>query len=155
MLFMLVFAVVGAITLWVSFAAPKRGDTPGAVSVATVNGTPYTSGTTLKLGDVLTFNYIAGSMAGWEYPMIAVSCYQDVNSDGTVNTSITGPDIVYSWLDHPSATFSLSGQGQTSIWTLRGGGPATCRVDLDAYGWKSGKESTRVMATTGDFRVSG
>ena len=73
--------------------------------------------------------------------MIALSCYQDVNRDGTVDTNLLGPDVVFTWLDKPSATFTLG--GYSSIWTLRGGGDAICRAELDAYGWKGGKESTR------------
>ena len=81
--------------------------------------------------------------------MVVVSCYQDVNGDGTVDTNMLGPDIVYSWVDKPSATFLLG--AYASIWTQRGGGPATCRAELDAYGWKGGKESTRILASTGDW----
>ena len=29
--------------------------------------------------------------------MVAVTCYQDVNEDGTIDTRILGPDIVLSW----------------------------------------------------------
>lgn len=154
LMFVFIFAAVGAITLIVSFAAPKT-NTPGKISIATVNGSSYSSSTGLKLGDTVTFNTVAGSMAGWEYPMVDITCYQDVNGDGVINTQVLGPDIVYSWLDKPGATFSFSGQGQTSIWTLRGGGAATCRAELVAIGWKGGMESTRIMATTGDFSVSG
>jgi hypothetical protein len=108
---------------------------------------------TPKLGDTLTFATTAGSLAGWEYPMVVTSCYQDVNGDGVVDTNMLGPDIVYSWVDKPSATFLLG--AYSSIWTLRGGGDATCRAELDAYGWKGGKESTRVLATTGNWLAQG
>jgi outer membrane receptor protein involved in Fe transport len=77
---------------------------------------------------------------------------QDVNGDGTVDTNLLGPDIVFSWLDKPDATFTLG--GYSSIWTLRGGGDAVCRADLDAYGWKGGKESTRVLASTAGWTAS-
>jgi hypothetical protein len=97
----------------------------------------------LRLGGEVGFTTTAVGLAGWEYPMVAVSCYQDVNGDGTVDTNLLGPDIVYAWLDHPDVEFLLG--AYSSIWTLRGGGPAECRADLDAYGWKGGKESTRVL----------
>jgi hypothetical protein len=128
------------------------GSLPPSITIATVGGTSVAAATvkpTPKLGDSLTFATTVPALAGWEYPMVVVSCYQDVNGDGTVDTNMFGPDIVYSWLDKPSATFTLG--GYSSIWTERGGGAAMCRADLDAYGWKSGKESIRLLASTGDW----
>jgi hypothetical protein len=77
--------------------------------------------------------------------MVAVSCYQDVTGTGTIDTNLLGPDLVYTGLDKPTAQFLLG--AYSSIWTTRGGGPATCRADLDAYGWKGGQESIRVLAS--------
>jgi hypothetical protein len=85
--------------------------------------------------------------------MVALSCYQDVNGDGTVDTNLRGPDIVFGRLDKPSMTFTLG--GYSSIWTQRGGGNAVCRAELDAYGWKGGRESVRVLATTGNWAAEG
>lgn len=99
------------------------------------------------LGDTVTFTTTVPKLAGWEYPMVAVSCYQDVNADGVVDTNLLGPDVVFTWLDQPQAGFTLG--GYMSIWTLRGGGDAVCRADLDAYGWKGGRQSVRVLASTG------
>jgi hypothetical protein len=130
--------------------------TASSIAIATIDGTLMSAATTKPtptLGDTLTFGTTVEPLAGWEYPMVAVSCYQDVNGDGTVDTNMLGPDIVYSWLDKPDATFLLG--AYSSIWTLRGGGDAVCRADLDAYGWKGGKESTRVLATTSDWLAQG
>jgi hypothetical protein len=127
-----------------------------SIAIATINGTTMAAATqspTPKLGDALTFATTLASLAGWEYPMVAVSCYQDVNGDGTIDTSLLGPDIVYSWLDKPDASFTLG--AYSSIWTERGGGDAVCRADLDAYGWKGGTESIRVLATTGNWLATG
>lgn len=132
------------------------GSLPPSITIATVDGTSMAAATvkpTPKLGDRLTFATTVPALAGWEYPTVVVSCYQDVNGDGTVDTNMLGPDIVYSWLDKPSATFTLG--GYSSIWTQRGGGAATCRAELDAYGWKGGKESVRVLASTGDWLAQG
>jgi hypothetical protein len=85
--------------------------------------------------------------------MVVVSCYQDVNGDGTADTNLLGPDIVYSWVDHPDATFLLG--GSWSIWKQRGSGPATCRAELDAYGWKRGNETIRFLAGTKDWTAQG
>lgn len=123
-----------------------------SIAIATTNAATSAAATqspTPKLGDYLTFATTIEPLAGWEYPMVAVSCYQDVNGDGTIDTNLLGTDIVFSWLDRPNATFTLG--GYSSIWTLRGGGDAVCRADLDAYGWKGGKESTRVLADTGNW----
>lgn len=149
----LLFVVFTALLSAAIAAAAKPAATVSAsISIATVNGAAYT-GQTPALGDTLTFNTTVPKLAGYEYPMVAVSCYQDVNGDGTVDASITGPDVVYTQLDHPSAVFTLG--GYSSIWTLRGGGPAVCRADLDAYGWKGGVESIRVLASTGDWAAAG
>ena len=124
------------------------GSTPTpSISIASINGTSAasTQNPTPNLGDNLTFASVVGSIAGWEYPMVAVSCYQDVNGDGVIDTNLLGPDVVYTGLDKPTAQFLLG--AYSSIWTVRGGGSAKCRADLDAYGWKGGKESTRVLAS--------
>jgi hypothetical protein len=144
--------IVGATPALAGKGGGGAGSPPPSITIATVDGTSMAAATvkpTPKLGDSLTFATTVPALAGWEYPMVAVSCYQDVNGDGKVDTSMVGPDLVYSWLDKPAATFTLG--GYSSIWTQRGGGAATCRADLDAYGWKSGKESIRVLASTGDW----
>jgi hypothetical protein len=135
--------------------AGKRSASPSSISIATVSGSASTAaaGPAARLGDTLTFKTTVQPLAGWEYPMVAVSCYQDVNGDGFVDTRLVGPDVVFTWLDHPNASFTLG--GYSSIWTLRGGGDAVCRADLDAYGWKGGKQSVRVLASTGHWTAAG
>lgn len=115
-------------------------------SIAIVEPGPY------AFDDVLTFATSVEKLAGWEYPMVAVSCYQDVNGDSVIDTDLLGPDIVFAWLDRPDASFWLG--EYASPWRQRGGGPAECRADLDAYGWKGGQEFTRVLASAG-FVASG
>ena len=153
MLFSLSFGLVGGLIGWAAFAASPRVSGTNSIQISAVNGTPYSSTVAPKLGDSLTFATTVEKLAGWEYPMIDLQCYQDVNGDGTVDTNLLGPDIVFSDLDHPSATFKLG--GYSSIWTQRGGGAATCKANLVAIGWKGGKESARVLSTTGNFAVSG
>ena len=114
--------------------------------------TESTDGYWPRLGDTVTFTTVAAGLAGWEYPMVSTSCYQDVNGDGIIDTNLLGPDVVYTWLDKPDASLLLG--AYSSLWTLRGGGPAECRADLDAYGWKGGKESTRVLASA-SFHAEG
>jgi hypothetical protein len=129
-----------------------------SISIATLNGAAMSASTlspTPAYQNTVTWATTTGPLAGWETPEVVVSCYQDVNRDGVIDTTLGGPDTVYSWIDSPSAVFSFSGQGQTSTWSLRGGGPALCRADLDAYGSKGGQSTVSVLATTGDFAVSG
>jgi hypothetical protein len=131
------------------------GTTSSSIAFATIDGvsSASTQSPAPKLGDTVTFATTVEPLAGWEYPLVVVSCYQDVNGDGVVDTNMLGPDIVYSWVDRPDATFTIG--GYSSIWTQRGGGPAVCRAELDAYGWKGGKESTRVLTSTAAWTAAG
>jgi len=133
--------------------APSSGSS--SISFATVNGglvTTAPGSMTLKYGDSLTFATNAVGLSGNEYPMVAVACFEDVNGDTVVDTSVTGPDIVYSWLDHPDASFPLGGNGW-SIWGSRGG-TATCHADLYAYSMTGKGETIRSLATTGNFSAT-
>jgi hypothetical protein len=159
-------SIVGVITVLATMAATpafaaKGGGTPApttsSIALNTVSGVaaaaPDAQTPSAKLGDVLTFKTTVEPLAGWEYPLVSLSCYQDVNGDHTVDTNLLGPDIVFSWLDKPDANYPLG--GYSSIWKMRGGGAATCRAELDAYGWKGGKQSVRVLASTGDWAAAG
>jgi hypothetical protein len=126
------------------------GTTSSSISIASVDGAAAPASPTTKLGDTMKFNTTVQPLSGWQHPMVAVSCYQDVNNDGVIDTSITGPDVVYTQLDTPSVTYTLG--GYASIWTNRGGGPALCRADLDAYGFHNGGESIQVLATTATWQ---
>jgi hypothetical protein len=137
-------------------ARPPQGAATSSIAIASVNGTlmnaASTSSMNVKFGSSMTFATVVQSLAGWQNPMIAVTCYQDLNGDGVVDTSNTSNEIVYSELDSPSATFSVG--SQYSIWGQRGGGSAVCRADLDSYGWKSGVEYVQVLASTGTWAAS-
>jgi len=155
----LIALVALAVVAGAAFAAKggsSASTTSSSIAIASVNGTTMAASTkspSVKLGDSLTFATTVGPTAGYEYPMVDLQCFQDVNGDGVVDTSLLGPDVVFTSLDTPGATFTLG--GYSSIWTLRGGGPATCLANLDAYGWKSGKESIRVLAGTGTWDAAG
>ena len=129
-------------------SAAKPVPVVSSVALATVNGVPA-GGVVPALGDSLTFAVSVEKLAGWEYPMVDLQCYQDVNGDGTIDTSLLGPDVVFTWLDRPDAVFTLG--GYSSIWTQRvaaGASPdAVCVADLDAYGWRGGVQSVRVLAS--------
>jgi len=73
--------------------------------------------------------------------MVELSCYQDVNGDGSVDMNLAGPELVHLHLDHPDTTFTMYGPN----WTA---GDATCHARLLAYGWKGGQESVQVLAST-------
>src|SRR4051812_18476875 len=127
-----------------SFAAksPKGrggGTTTQTASSIEIDTVTNADGTSVKatagsvqpnLGSQLTSNTTVQALAGWQYPMVVIACYQDVNNDGTIDKSTTGPDLVYLQLDHPDATFVLG--GGWSKWLDRGGS-AVCEADLYAY----------------------
>ena len=157
----LLFVIVTALSAAASASGGNGGQSTtktgtSSIAIASIDGTSLAAATvkpTPKLGDTLNFATTAAGLSGPEYPMVDLTCYQDVNGDGFVDTSLLGPDIVFSWLDTPSASYTLG--GYSSIWTLRGGGPAVCRADLVAISWKSGKESSRQLATTGRWAAAG
>lgn len=96
------------------------------------------------LGDTITVTTSVEKLKGFEYPMVDLQCYQDVNGDGFTDVgNLQSPDVVFTWLDQPNASFLLG--GYSSIWTLRGGGGAECVANLDAFGWKAGAESVRIL----------
>jgi hypothetical protein len=116
--------------------APTSSDP--SISIATVDGVTMAASTRPEPAhlDNVTFNTTSGSLAGWEYPMVSLSCYQNNG-------------LVYVQLNHPDATFTVG--GGSSQWTA---GDATCHASLYAYGWKAGQESTRLLAATYDWTVT-
>jgi hypothetical protein len=151
--FILTVLVLAAAAATSAFAG--KTTSTSSITIASIDGTMMLASTASpspKLGDTIKFATTVAPLAGWEYPMVALTCYQDVNGDGVVDTSISGPDIVFGQLETPDAYFELGG---SSIWPNRGGGDAVCRADLDAYGWKGGKESARVLATTANWVAAG
>lgn len=91
-----------------------------------------------SLGTAVTFTSHAAGLAGWEYPMVAVWCYQ-------------GDALVYMQLDHPDANFVLG--GGSSDWKTMGG-DAECEAYLYAYGSKGWRESIRTLAGTFFFAAA-
>ena len=75
----------------------------------------------------------AVDLAGWEYPMVAVWCYQDLTGDGIHEWPNDGGDLVYVQLDNPDGDFVLG--GGSSDW-LQTGGAGDCEAMLYAYGNK-------------------
>jgi hypothetical protein len=151
----LVVAVALAVAAAPALAkGPTSSSTTPSISIATINGSGSFAAAKPQpaFEDNVTWSTTLPSTTGSAYPMVDLTCYQDVNGDGVVDTSLHGPDIVYSWLDTPAVTYSLG--GYSSIWTQRGGGAATCRANLVTISWKGGKESATIYASTGDFPVS-
>ena len=134
-----------------AFAGNKGGGstTTSSIKFASIDGAAAPLSPTTKLGDTMTFATTVQSLAGWQHPMVGVSCYQDVNNDGVIDTGITGPDVVYTELDTPSSSFMLG--GYSSLWDANGGS-ATCRADLMAYGFKNGVEYIQNLASTGNWQ---
>ena len=86
----------------------------------------------LRLGGMVGFTTNAAGLAGWQYPMVAVWCYQSTT-------------LVYMDLQKPSYEFKLG--ADSSLW-VRNGGPASCTAYLYAYGWRHGQESIQTLAST-------
>jgi hypothetical protein len=104
----------------------------------------------LHFGGEVGFATEAAGLAGWEWPMVTVWCYQDLNGDGVREFPEDDGDLVYAQMDHPDVEFVLG--GGSSDW-LTSGGPAECKAKLYAYGNKSGNESIRELASTEWFHV--
>src|SRR5262249_8679893 len=120
-----------------------------SITFATVNGVAAasTSQPSPPHGSTVTFNTSAGSLAGWEWPMVVLSCYQDVNGDGTGGMNLLGPDLGYETRASPGATFGAAGGNGTA-------GDAKCHAYLYAYGWKNGQESIRYLDGTEDWTAA-
>jgi len=127
-----------AFTTTTAFAKGGGGSTTPPSS--TIKIEPYSE---LWLGGDFGVEANAQGLAGFEYPMYAVWCYQDLNHDSVVNVDGTwNGDSVYMELRKPVDELTLGGAG--SAW-LSNGGAAKCDVILYAYGWKGGKESIRTL----------
>ena len=113
------------------------------ITIASVDGTRTSPDPQPAHGSTVTFDTTSGKLGG-SHPMVELSCYQDLNRDGTVDMNLFGPDLMVLQLDQPDATFSMSGQ----VWTA---GSATCHARLLAYGWKGGQQSIEPLASTYDW----
>ena len=123
-----------------AFAAKGHGGSTTPTQ-STIKIEPYSD---LRLGGEFGVVADAEGLAGFEYPMYTVWCYQDMNKDGTVTVDATwNADSVYAEMRKPTEELTLGGAG--SIW-LTNGGAAKCDAVLYAYGWKGGKESVRTLA---------
>ena len=108
---------------------------------------------TPKLGDKLKFATTVGSLAGWEYPMVDVQCYQDVNGDGTVDTNLLGPDIVFTWLDKPALTspsVATRPSGPCAVAGMQCASPTSTPT-----AGRAASSPVRILAGTGDFDTDG
>lgn len=134
---------IGTATSDSALAGKKGGATTSDTSSIVLNSpvtaaaaTDATSGP--RLGSAVDFTTHAAGLAGWEYPMVAIWCYQD----GV---------LVYMELAHPDATFVLGG-GSSDWKTI--GGAADCEAYLYAYGSKGARESIRTLAGTSFFAAA-
>lgn len=125
-------ASVLAITITGLLAGPAFASKPS--SRAGTSSIALESYSVLQLGGTVGFATNAVGLAGWEYPMVALDCYQNGS-------------LVYIELNTPSHEFMLG--GTSSTW-LSNGGAAHCIASLDAYG----KQSVRTLATT-EFDAAG
>ena len=133
-----------------AFAGNGKGGGKGGNQTAGTSSIKIEDYSELWLGGTVGFETNAVGLAGWEYPMVAVWCYQDVDGDG-LETGGQTDDLVYAELRHPGDEPTLG--GAASLW-LTNGGSAECTAVLDAYGWKGGQESVRDLDSVG-FHAAG
>ena len=108
-------------------AGGRKGNTTGGTS--TIKLESYSD---LRLGGYVGFETNAVGLAGWEWPMVGVWCFQNAAT-------------VYAELYKPGTEFKLGADG--SDW-LKNGGAANCRADLYAYGSRHGQETIRTLDST-------
>jgi hypothetical protein len=129
-------AIVIALAAAPAMAAKGGGKQTAGGAGSTIRLESYSD---LRLGGYAGFDTNAVGLAGWEYPMVEVGCYQS----GT---------LVYMELNEPGAEFLLG--GASSDWLTKGGS-ANCSAILYAYGWKGGKESIRNLDAAVSFDALG
>jgi hypothetical protein len=130
-----VLAAVGVIAVLAApsmAAKPPKGGGSAIRSSISLDSNGSLAATGPHLGATVRFATTVGALAGSEYPMVALMCYQD-NA------------LVFADLDQPAADFLLG--GTSSAWVANGK-PASCNAYLQAYGWKHGVESVRTLANT-------
>jgi hypothetical protein len=121
-----------------------NGGTTTEVSSIALNSPVTAAATTAdassdpRLGNAVSFTTHAAGLAGWEYPMVAIWCYQD----GV---------LVYMELAHPDSAFVLGG-GSSDWKTISS--EADCEAYLYAYGSKGPRESIRTLAGTAFFAAA-
>ncbi len=130
--------VLASVLVSGSALATKGGNGNGQSNTSDPPSTITLNESSPHLGGTVTFTTNAVGLAGWEWAMVGVSCYQ------------TGT-LVYGALDYPNATFLLG--GSWSPW-LQTGGDADCVASLYAYGLRGGQETIRTLAST-SFHATG
>lgn len=95
-----------------------------------------TSAASPHLVGTVGFAAPAQPLAGCEYPMDTVSCYQDLNSDGSDEWPNDGGDLVYAEMRKPDQELALGGAGSVC---LRKGGPrrvpgGALRLRMEGWG---------------------
>jgi hypothetical protein len=164
-------ATVAIFALLVTPAFAAKGGKPGgggaAVTVGSsidlckvdgvaVNGcaagqASVASAPSAHLRGTVSFAATAVNLAGWQWPMVTVWCYQDGNGDGIHEFPNDGGDLVYAQMDYPNVDFALG--GGSSDW-LTDGGRAECKAMLYAYGNKN-PETIVTLASTNWFHAEG
>jgi hypothetical protein len=141
LVYITIAAVIGIMASPAMAGKPTRG---GTSSIA-LAGAAEARTSPATLGSLVGFDTTVEALAGWEWPMVAVLCYQDLNGDGVQRFPNDEGDLVYAQLDHPDAAFLLGG-GSSRWKTL--GGAADCDAVLYAYGNKAKNQTIRELART-------
>lgn len=140
-LFMFIFAAIGALTLWVSLAAPHNGggNTKFTGSISYAVSTDQNGDGLANWGDTISWSETSNyTDPGGSGPWISVACYQN----GTlVYSGTTGFGVGYPW------PWTKDMQLKSTAWT---GGAADCQSKLYYY---AGHNKYPTLATL-NFHVS-
>lgn len=94
----------------------------------------------LRIGDTVSYATTIEQLSGPEWPMVSTMC-----RDAAGN-------VLWAELAQPDATFTLG--GAISPW-YESGAEGTCEATLWAYSSKGGRYTSRALASTPSFTVSG
>lgn len=141
------FALLSTILVFKSYAAPKNS-TSSTTSSVSLNATNPAFGDTVYFSS--TFPRLKGNIT----PRISIWCFQDVNGDGTVNTTdLSGADLVWGDANAYYSPYKLGGDGW-SKWIERGGGAASCRAQLFYFTYDNNKQQIVNDLAWTQFEVS-
>lgn len=103
--------ILAGLALALLISTPVLGAKPEASGSLTITSLDA------RFGGAVTFAATTDNLAGYQYPLVYLACYQ-------------GPTLVYGQLDLPTTTFILG--GGSSPW-FDSPGPASCDAWLYAY----------------------
>ena len=135
----MVIAAMAALAFALGGVATAAPPTPsGTIAIG--------AGSDLNFDGVVTFDTTHSGFKGYQYPLVYLACYQDIDGVPGIDTSFASLDLVYGQLDYPATAFVLGG-GSSPWRNTYGGGPAECVARLMVYGDKDDGGPQYVLAS--------